>query len=700
MKSPVTLRCVRWIGGSALALACLPVVQAQQAEAHDSTRRLDEVVITATRGAERIGNIASRMETVNLAGMQETTGPYLTDILKKRASVDVVQYPGGLSGIGIRGFRPEFSGTHKRVLILQDGHPAGFTSVGSATRASVARVEVLKGSASALYGSSAMGGVVNFISHENRGAVEGELALGAGSFAARSVDVRIGGALGDRLDFDLSWAERSQDDDYRLGKQSQTIGSFVQGGGVRRPYTTFANTSTFARLQYALADNWSLQGRAHGYYNNDVYAPGAESDASNNVGLRDIKGHGVDLRLRGDLVDHALYALAYSSREADSSLDVDAGRFRDGERLTRYDGLQLQDNWTLNATWSALFGVDYEVSSNATKRYAPDGSMRAPFSPDDRRVIRGAYAELSAQFLDERLVLNGGLRHDSITAEVLATNLRPDLTPAETTVDTTNPRVGLVLRPVVDGPFRVHASAGTGFVTPLANQLAGFTDEVVGIQRRITRGNANLVPEESTSYDLGLGYEADSIGLDLTWFRITNANKIESVFLSNTETLRELGYVNASTAQSEGLELSLQSDLGRLLGGRASAWLLDFSSTYFLERSQHLAAGVTPLRNVARMKINTSLSYAQGPAQVKLSARHVSGIIDQDFSGLRIFSSGSSDIFEYPDVLVFDLHMSWRFNASNQLALQIDNLEDAYYYEKNDYPSQGRSYNLTYRHSF
>lgn len=686
-----------------LPFACLPFSFALQAQETDTTvasARTEELVVTASRGQQRLGNIAASVEVVTEADFQEISGTYLTDVLKKGASLDVLEYPGGQSGVGLRGFRPEFSGTNKHVLILLDGHPAGFTSVGTAMRASIGRVEVLKGSASALYGSSAMGGVVNFISHQSRGPVQGQIALGTGSFAALTADARIGGSLTERLNFDLSYAERSQQDDYRMGKERKVYSSFVQGGGARRPNTTFEHRSLYGRAQYQLTDGWSLQGRAHGYYSNDVYTPGAESDGVSNVGMKDLSGHTFDLNLRGELGAHSLYALAYTSREDDIGMDVDAGRYRDGTRLTRFDGFQVQDSWHINDSWLILFGLDHEQNSNTTKRYNPNGSMRAPFSPNDKREIWGSFAELTGSFLDERLIINAGVRYDRITAEVMQTPLRPDLTPGETTVDTTNPRIGVVFRPSMDGAWRLHASAGTGFVTPLASQLAGFTDEMVGSQRRIQRGNPNLSPEESDSYDFGIGYESGVVGADLTWFRMDNRNKIESVFLSNTSTLREVSYVNASSAVAEGFELSVQGDLGRLLGGTSGTWQFESTSTYYLQLEQSLPTGNTPLRNVAKTKFNASISYHRGPATVKLGGRHVSGTIDQDFSTLRLFSKGNSDIFEYPGFTVFDLFASWHFDDKNQLTLQVDNIEDEYYFEKNDYPFAGRSYSVTWRHSF
>ena len=97
----------------------------------------------------------------------------LTDVLKKNAGVDVVQYSGALSGIGIRGFRPQFSGINKRSLLLIDGRPSGVTNLATLLLDNVERIEVLKGAASAVYGSSAMGGVVNVITRQSRGKIGG-----------------------------------------------------------------------------------------------------------------------------------------------------------------------------------------------------------------------------------------------------------------------------------------------------------------------------------------------------------------------------------------------------------------------------------------------------------------------------------------------------------------------------------------------
>ena len=136
-----------------------------------------------------------KIEVVDATDIERTVAADLTDVLKKNAGVDVVQYSGALSGIGIRGFRPQFSGINKRSLLLIDGRPSGVTNLATLLLDSVERIEVLKGAASSVYGSSAMGGVVNVITRQSRGKIAGTARVGGGSFGATDFGGRIGGSV-------------------------------------------------------------------------------------------------------------------------------------------------------------------------------------------------------------------------------------------------------------------------------------------------------------------------------------------------------------------------------------------------------------------------------------------------------------------------------------------------------------------------
>jgi len=671
--------------------------------AADSPVALGELIVTAGRIEQAIADIAPRVEVVTARELERTPGTFLTDLVKKNASVDLIEYPGGLAGIGLRGFRPEFSGTNQRVLVLVDGRASGTTSLGNLPAAGVGRVEVLKGSSSALYGSSAMGGVVNFISRESRGPLAGSLMLGGGSHGTLLAEARFGGAFARGLDFDLAYTERSQFDDFEIGRQEKRIGTFRQGGGVVRPNTAFNNRSVYGRLGWQLAPAWRADVRVHGFFGHDIESPGAESDLAASQASNNFTVTGADTRVAGRLGDHALQLLVHGTREYAVRRAETAGApaYRASIRATTFRGAQLQDAWTLSRRYTLTYGVDYELVKTNGKTYGPAGTRIRPSSPDDARETVGVFAEGTAKWLEDRLIVNLGARRDAATNTIRATPLLPAVFEGSSSFDVVNPRAGVVFKPLAATPVRLHASAGRGFVAPLGDQLAGLTDEVVAGQRRRRAGNPDLKPESSRTFDVGIGYESAAWGADLTWFRTAVSDKIESVFAVNTPAFRETVWVNASTATASGLEAVLESDLGRFWSAPARTWVATASSTWFDEREQVLPAGPAPIRNIARTKLNLTLAYDDHRRfRARVVARHVRGLIDQDNSRLLIFTGGRGGLFTYPGFVVWDADIGWRLRPRHELSLQVDNVADKYYYEKNDFPFHGRSVFARYRWSF
>jgi hypothetical protein len=82
----------------------------------DSTEgnSLEPVVVTAARTETKKASIAQKLDVITSEDIQMTPATDLTDIVRKMAAVDVIQYPNLSSGIGIRGFRPQFSGLNQR----------------------------------------------------------------------------------------------------------------------------------------------------------------------------------------------------------------------------------------------------------------------------------------------------------------------------------------------------------------------------------------------------------------------------------------------------------------------------------------------------------------------------------------------------------------------------------------------------------
>lgn len=669
-----------------------------------SPAELETIVITATRTEQPLSDVAARVEVVDAEQIERTTGAYLIDALKKNTSIDVIQYPGGLGGFGLRGFRPEFEGSiNRRVLTLIDGRPAGVTNLGRLGRAGVARVEVLKGSASSLYGASAMGGVVNLITRTSEGPLSGEVSLGGGSFETLTGDARLGGSLSPNFDFDLAYDERSQFDDFDLGKQREDLpGGFVQGDGATRPNTTFENRSAYGRLGWNLTPDWRMDAHLRGFLGRNVRGPGAESDGVSGASSSNADAYGGDLGIEGTVGAHRLRFTVFATEEDDTSFErpLDEPAFRRGTSLTRYRGAQAQDTLALSDRYSVTFGADFEHVEQENETFVADGSQRGAFRPNNRRVTYGGYAELGARWMDERLIATLGARYDEIDADVLATPLRDDLTPGSASFDTFNPRAGLVFVPSPSVPLRLHASAGTGFVSPEANQLTAFSDRMVANQRRILRGNPDLKPEESTSYDFGVGYEAPAWNADLTWFRVEVDERIETVLITNTPELSESTFVNARESLAQGYEGVVRADFGQLWQAAPRVWTFTTTATYYTDREQELPTGTALVRNVARFKINNALRYDSGRIAVGINNRYVRGQIDRDFSANLVFTDGAGGTFEYPNFIVWDLDARWRPLPQHEVSVQADNLFDRYYYEKNDFPFSGRALFARYRYQF
>ena len=270
----------------------------------------DSVVVTARRVGTRVAETPQKIEVIDATDIERSVASDLTDVLKKNAGVDVVQYSGALSGIGIRGFRPQFSGINKRSLLLIDGRPSGVTNLATLLLDNVERIEVLKGAASAVYGSSAMGGVVNVITRQSRGAIGGNARIGAGSFGASEFAGRVGGNVASRVDLDVIGNAFDQRDDYRMGN------------GEVRPATSYHTYDGSVRVGVDLTTIWRIDGRANGYRGRDIMSPGDLATGINSQGSKNLERSTEDARLTGRIGRHELSFTGYGAKEASHTSNV------------------------------------------------------------------------------------------------------------------------------------------------------------------------------------------------------------------------------------------------------------------------------------------------------------------------------------------------------------------------------------------
>lgn len=149
----------------------------------DEATRLDPIVVTATRVEQKVSEQASSVSVVTREDIEMKSPAVVGDVLRGIPGVDVQRTgsPGNRENIKIRG------GLAAHTLVMIDGFPVnsptlGSFDIGSLPAVDFDRIEVVRGAQSALYGSGAMGGVVNFIPRKGEEGRQYGLGVAGGSF--------------------------------------------------------------------------------------------------------------------------------------------------------------------------------------------------------------------------------------------------------------------------------------------------------------------------------------------------------------------------------------------------------------------------------------------------------------------------------------------------------------------------------------
>jgi vitamin B12 transporter len=163
----------------------------------------ENVVVTATRTAKAAGEVMAQVTVIDRLDIQEAGSLTLVDLLQRRANLDIraTGGPGQTSSVFIRGT----NATH--TLVLVDGQRIASSTSGAAAFENIPlelieRIEVVRGPLSALYGSEAIGGVIQiFTRKSDRQSADADTRLsasaGLGSFSGRQADATLDSAIGD-----------------------------------------------------------------------------------------------------------------------------------------------------------------------------------------------------------------------------------------------------------------------------------------------------------------------------------------------------------------------------------------------------------------------------------------------------------------------------------------------------------------------
>ncbi len=686
---------------------------------HDSTKTysLDEIVVTATKSPKAIKDIArsvTLLSSVEIAGSLFQTPAELLSLQEGVYVVGSGQVPGSLQSLFLRG------ANNGHTSVLLDGirltDPSSVQNTIDLSELSLAntdRIEIVRGSHGTLFGTSAIGGVINLFSKTpSRIGVGGEAEIQAGGFGK-------GGST-------LS--------EYTRAAYHGEIGLYVQGEFLNQRVRGFDATVTDPTLPASSAprdaDNFSNKqfGGKVGYISDglDIYFSyrrtdqdkdidkGAFSDDDNNIvqQQRDFfafgAGHsfanGVNVRYVGG------YTKLRRSSVDDSSYIPEAGMFDGTYYSNSYVGKNMHHEIQLEKKFDnvdiIVGGVfDNETMSSKSEFYS-QSSFGVFVSSTDLDSL-DLHTTTSAVF--GYLDVNAGILSRDLQMFSLATGWRWN----HHSIYGGNATVEISPSWRIGAGTLLYASFATGFNAPSLYQL-GAPEIDPGSQ--IRRGNRLLKPERSNSFEVGVKQAIGSrLRFTLSAFSTTIDDYIDYVYLWKPNIIDSLTfidyrgdtYINSGKQTISGVEFSLQSEISPELFLAANVSVASGKLKYdpatidanqtggnllqVFENGEFLDAARS-VAGLSRRPTTVNFQTVYRPTSsfsVQMNIRYVGSRKDVAYipaSG-PFGALGRVDVRDYT---ILDLSAKYIFSRTLSASLRMENVFDRSYAEIRGYATRGR----------
>ena len=677
----------------------------------DSTKvyQIQEVTVHASRMERKLKDLPQKVEIISQSLIKSLPCENLAEVLKRTTNLDIIQYPGLSAAVGMRGFSPS---AHSRsyTLLLIDGKPAGTTNLATIDLNNVEQIEIVKGSYSVLYGSDAMGGVVNIITKKGGAIPEGHVSVESGSFGYRKFLGNFTGNSGTKLTYGLGYSRQEQTKDYRIGQKNLLKNSDVDklildkaSYGDAMDNSQYEMNSANAFVNYDISKQWKIS--AEGAY---TFAYDVET-AGNYWGTygqskKDVNRLNLYVTLeQNNAKNHFRFSPYYTDDQNPNYSDNTDDGFISFTSTVKESGYQLQDNYKLG-NFDVLLGTDLKVYDYQSNRFSSIGTPADPYKPNNKFTNVAAFTQLT--YSVKNLNLNAGVRYDHFTYHIDAND---GLKAPEANADynTVNPSVGAQYQFLKN--FKAHSSFGTAFSVPDAFKVAGkYT-----VSGKSYVGNPDLDPEKSRTTDFGIGYSSakNSLRLDVSYFQTLHDHKIVEEKLASGE----YTYANANKSTMKGIEAMLSYNLGQFLPEKPElevyanfTWILknDFTQlvgTEMLTRD---------MQYVRKANGNFGLNYRHDKINMRLNGRFIGSRLEKDsFSSIRTgitsanyYTKGgyvaSDKILQHPEYLLFDYSIGYAFSEKVNFGITVSNLLDENYSEKDGYNMPGRSIVAKLAYSF
>ena len=711
-----------------VSLACLHMApaHAQNPAPQSAHATLPEVVVSGSRQEQAADDLPLSYDVINASTLSNQQSRTLREALQDLPNASVKRSParfavGGTTasagrdgnvGINIRGLGGN------RVLLMTDGvrMPRSYafrTTTFDREYLSLEllkRIEIVRGPASALYGSDGMAGLVNFITHEPTDflatkagdapkTLGGRIAAGwSGDDNGHTLAGTVAGKASDSLQWMLTATTRGAHAVDNMGTNDEPNlnrtrpnpqddrDNAVLGKIVLRPHAMQRHVFTLEHVQKKSDVDLLSSRNPLPLRGTPAQIAGAIVDEYSSRSMeRNRLTWDARFGLGADWADHVRTVIAYQ----------DAQSRQVGTSVRNTLPLRVRDNSYAERTWQAglqadkilrsggwahkiTYGLDH-VRSDITNLYtglAPLPPEVFPLKrfPDTRETTSALYVQDESVHGDWSLT--PGLRYDHFALDVTsqAGFYPPAKQPGQSLSGSAlSPKIGVLYRATPQ--WSVFGQYSAGFRAPDAGQVNGYYENMA--EQVIIIPNADLKPEKSRGFEVGVRGRLDRLSLDVAAFTSNYSNLImDTVLIRGTGTAadpRIFQTINTERARIHGFEVKGQYDWGRVAGGRLAT---PFS--YGKARGVNRATGM-PINSVDPAQLALGLKYDTAAWGLRLDMRHHAAKSAKDIDSASSVKLPNTQ-FTIPSATTLDVSMQWRLRKDLRLNLAVHNLTNRKYW--------------------
>lgn len=555
-----------------------------QEQPHDTlmtnrTYKINEVVVTGARNETDVRHLSQTVSVIGRAQIERSMQPSLLPVLTEQipglfvTSRGVMGYGvsnGAAGSISLRGL----SGGSARLMVMIDGHPqyAGIFGhpISDAYQSFLAeRVEVLRGPASVLYGSNAMGGVINIVTRKMKeDGVNTNIHAGYGSYNTLETEVT------NRI---------------RKGRFSSVVsGSYNRTDG-HRADMEFEQYGGYAKLGYEVTDNWNLRGDVdvthfNASYPGPVSAPLLDGDQRITRGMTSFALENNYQKTSGAIS----FFYNWGDHWINDGYTPSTGEGPQDDRFLSHDnmmGISLYQSMQLFKGNRITVGFDwFRYGGRAWNEYVNGEKVGTTSDLVDKHEDELAgYVDLR-QEIRSWLTFNAGLRvdhHSRVGTEWV-------------------PQAGLAFH--LPHTIELKASASKGFRYPILREMYMFPPQ-----------NPNLQPESMWNYELAFSQRLmnGQLTYGVNVFYIDGKNLIQTLPNPNGS-----GMLNQDSGHIEnaGVELQAAYRINR-------RWSVDGNYSYLHMKNPVIAA--------PEHKLYAGMNFSQGRWNVSTGLQYIAGLYTQ-----------------------------------------------------------------------